>query len=1028
MKILFSLFIWLFCVVCAIGQTVKGVVTDTNGVPLTGVSILVQGTTTGTITDIEGAYALDIGSGNKIIFSFLGFKTQIISVSGKALINVIMEEDSTQLNEIVVTAFGIEKEKKSVGYSIQEVKSDELTRDSRGDVLASLQGKVAGVNINATSGAAGAGSSIIIRGITSLDPGANNQPLFVVDGIPISNEAPTGSLLPSVGSNAPSTSEQFSFSNRGADINPNDIESVSILKGAAATALYGLRAANGVVIITTKKGKMGDMKFNFKTSFGWDEVNKAPDVQTKYREGFSGNQVTFEDPTASGGYTYAAGNSFGFWSFGPEYVAGEKVYNNFMDFFEKGYTLSNTLNVSGGSEKMTYFGSLSRTDNGGIVPNTFFNRTNMKFNSSIKISDKFEIEPSVSLIQSHGDLPNGGDKSIMSSLSYWTPSIDVNDYLFNGEEKNYSNGVIDNPRYFAEVSNLNSKVNRIIANATLKYNIKEWIDVQYQFGVDNYHDRRRRFVPADVDAGSASQGFIVEEAINYNEFTSNLFVTLSHDFSEDLKGSLLLGNQISDIERKRVNNRAEGLDNTNPEDFSSATNFFNDVTGATQQIVGLFGDLRLEYKNTLFLNITGRNDWSSTLPKDNRSFFYPAFNLSYVFSQSLKDAGGLPDFFTFGKIRASWAEVGKDAPPFIAGVYYDRPTNFPFGSVDGISQVSTGGSNNLQPERTTSYEFGAELKFFNSRLGLDLTYYNQRSKDQILPVPVAQSSGFNSFYLNSGEIESNGLELLLNLTPIKTSNFQWDLDINWSKVESKVLSLPEGIDEIIFADSGFPGVISKLIVGGQPGDLYGYTYSYNDEGQRIISSDGFPRIDTSERVKVGSALPDWLGSVASTISWKGLALSFLLERKEGGNAYDSGQRNSIRNGVLKITELREDGIILDGVLADGTPNNIPVNIDQNYYRSSTIYNRAAEILVEDTSWWRLRNVTLSYDLPEKLLSKIPFDGARVSFTGTNLWLDTPFRGYDPEGSQFSAGTNAYGFTGLNIPNTKSFFFGLNLNF
>jgi len=1021
----------LFCLIYTfymVGQTVTGTVTDTKGVPLGGVSVLVQGTLTGTVTDIDGNYSINVEGEDNLSFSFLGFKTQIIAVGNKNVIDLVMEEDATQLNEVVITALGIAKEKKSLGYAIQEVKSDELTRDSRGDVLSSLQGKVAGVNINTTSGAAGAGSSILIRGITSLDPGANNQPLFVIDGIPMSNEAPTGSLLPSVGSNSPSTSEQFSFSNRGADINPNDIESVSILKGAAATALYGLRAANGVVIIKTKRGNAGKMNFNLKTSYGWDEVNKAPDVQKKYREGFSGQVITFEDPDAPGGYSYAPGNSFGFWSFGPEYGPDDKFYNNYINFFDKAYTLSNSFNINGGSDKFVYFGSLSRSDNGGIVPNTYFNRTNLKFNGSIKISEKFKVEPSISLIQSSGDLPNGGDKSIMSSMSYWSPSIDINDYLFNGEEKNYSNGVVDNPRYFAEVTNLHTKVNRIIANANFTYKFNEWIDLQYQIGIDNYHDNRRRFVPADIDPGSQAQGFIVLEALNYNEFTSNLYVTLSHSFSEDFKGSLLIGNQVSDIERKRVTNRAEGLDTNNPNNFDAATNFFNDITGSEQQIVGLFGDLRLEYKNTLFLNLTGRNDWSSTLPKDNRSFFYPAVNLSYVFSQSLKDAESLPDFITFGKLRASWAEVGKDAPPFIAGVYYDRPSNFPFGTVDGYSQVSTGGSNRLKPERTTSYEFGAELKFFDNRLGLDFTFYNQKSKDQILPVPVAQTSGFNSFYLNAGEIESKGIELLLNITPVKTENLRWDLDVNWSKVDSEVLSLPDGIDEIVFADSGFPGVISKLVVGGQPGDLYGYTWNYNDQGERIIESDGFPRINTSERVKVGSALPDWLGSLASTLSYKGLALSILLERKQGGDAYDSGQRNSIRNGVLKITEQREDEVILDGVLADGTINNIPVSIDQNYYRSSSIYNRASEILVEDTSWWRLRNVTLSYDLPEKVLSKIPFDGVRVSFTGTNLWLDTPFRGFDPEGSQFSAGSNAYGFTGLNIPNTKSYFFGLNLKF
>lgn len=1012
----------------ATAQTIKGTVSDTSGAPLPGVSIVVKNTRTGTTTDFDGNYTINAREGDVLIFTYLGLETLTQTVGPSNTLNVTMKEDATQLGEVVVTALGIKKEKKSVGYAIQEIGSEELTRDSRRDVLGSIQGKVAGVNINATGGAPGAGSSIIIRGITSLNPGANNQPLFVIDGIPVSNEAPTGSLLPSTGSNAPASSEQFSFTNRAQDINPNDVESVSILKGPAATALYGLRAANGVVIITTKKGTSGEPKFNFRTSLGWNEVNKVPDVQTRWTEGFNGEQVSFDDDSAPGGYTYADGFSFGFWSLGPEYAPGQERFDNFRDFFRNGITASNSFSVSGGSDKFTYFGSLSRNDDEGIVPNTFFDRTTLKFTSTVKLSDKFTIEPSISYIVSDGRLPNGGDKSVMSSLSYWSPSIDVNDYLVNGEEKNYTNGIVDNPRYFAEVSSLDTRVNRILANSSFTYNVNDWLNIKYQAGVDNYHDNRRRFVPGDIDPGSATGGFIVEEAINYNEFTSNFFVTLSKDFTEDFKGSLLVGNQISDIERRRVTRRGEGLSDTNPNEFDQATNFFSDVNGASQQIVGLFGDLRLEYKNTLFLNITGRNDWSSTLPKENRSFFYPSFNLSYVFSQTLKDTGNLPEWLTFGKFRASYAEVGKDANPFVTGVYFDQPLNFPFGEVDGLTRDNTGGSEELRPERTTSYEFGTEMKFLKNRIGFDVAYYKQSSKDQILPVPVPQSSGFTSFVLNAGEIESTGVELLVNISPIRTEDFSWDIDINWSQVESEVLSLPEGIDEIIFADSGFPGVISKLVVGGQPGDLFGYTWNYNEDGQRLIEADGLPRINTSDRVKVGSALPDWLGSIQNTIRYKNLSLSFLIERKQGGDAYDSGQRNGIRNGVLKITETRGEEVILDGVFADGTPNNIPVLIDQNYYRSSSVYNRASEILVQDTSWWRLRNLTLAYDMPQKILDKTPFDRMSFSLTGTNLWLDTPFRGYDPEGSQFSAGTNAYGFTGLNIPNTRSYFFGINLNF
>jgi len=1012
-------------------QTVSGTVTDVNGTLLPGVTIVVLETNKGTTTNFDGEFSISAVEGNTLKFTFIGMRTQNVIVGNSSTLDVVLQEDVELLNEAIVTAFGITKEKRSVGYAVQQIDNEELTRNNTTNVLGGLQGKIAGVNINSSSGAAGAGSNIVIRGITSLNPNANNQPLFVVDGIPISNEAPTGSLLPSTGSNAPSSSEQFSFTNRGADINPNDVESISILKGPAATALYGLRAANGVVLITTKKGNSGETKFSFKTSLGFNEVSIVPEVQTKWREGRGGEIVSIPNDNAPDGYDYNDGRTFGFWSLGPEYEAGEPIYDNFRDFFRTGVTLNNSFSASGGAENYTYFGSVSRLDDKGIVPNTDFDRTSLKLSGSINLTNKFTVDPSITYIRSEGRLPNGGDKSIMSSLSYWTPTFDVNDYLLpNGNEKNYTAGVVDNPRYFAEVSYLDSQVDRILANTQFKYEFTDWASVQYQLGIDNYHDSRRRFVPPDIDPGSATEGFIVEEALNYNEWTSNLFVTLSHEFNDDFSGSLLVGNQISDIETRRLTNRAEGLDPNNLGAFGQATNFFTDEAGTERKIVGVFGDLRLDYRKTLYLNITGRNDWSSTLPKDNRSFFYPSFNLSYVLSQSLRDAGNLPDFLTFAKLRASYAEVGKDAPPYV-GVYYDNPSNFPFGTVDGFSRDGQGGSDQLKPERTSALEFGTELRFFQNRLGFDLTYYIQKSKDQILPVPVAQSSGFNTFVLNAGEIENKGFEALVNIVPVKTEDFRWDLTLNFSTVDAEVLSLPEGIDEIIFADSGFAGVISKLEVGGAPGDLFGYVWERDENGNRIIREDGFPRVvadSPSDRVKVGNALPDWLGSLSSTAKYKGLSLSFLLERKEGGDLYDSGQRNGIRNGVLKITEFRDQEIILDGVLENGSPNNIPVVITEDYYRSSSIYNRASEILVQDASWWRLRNVTLSYDFSNKLLDPTFLNSLTVSFTGTNLWIDTPFRGYDPEGSQFSAGTNAYGFTGLNIPNTRTYLFGVNLNF
>tara|TARA_Y100000815_G_scaffold216329_1_gene201572 strand:+ start:1454 stop:4501 length:3048 start_codon:yes stop_codon:yes gene_type:complete len=1011
--------------------TVTGTVTDPYGNPFPGVTVKIVNTNKGTTTDFDGIFSLEATTGETLRFTYVGMKTMDVIVGDQDVVDVTLEEDTQQLDEVVVTALGIKKEKKAVGYSLQEINEEELTRNSNNDVLSSIQGKVAGVNIANTSGSAGGGSSIVIRGITSLNPNSNNQPLFVVDGIPISNDAPTGSLLPSTGSNAPSSSEQFSFTNRGADLNPQNIESLTVLKGPAATALYGLRGANGVVVITTKRGSQNGLKFDFKTSVGFNEVGKTPDAQDKYREGFNNEIRSIPNDNSPTGYDYANGNTFGFYSFGPEYGPGDTFYDNFRDLFRKGFFSNNTLGINAGGENLSLYGSIGYSKEDGIVPNTDFERKSIKLNANINVTDKFNIQPSISYIKSGGNLANGGDKSIMSALSYWSPSIDVNDYLLpNGDEKNYTAGVTDNPRYFAEKSYLNSDVDRILANTKLAYTFTDWFNLSYQLGVDNYYDNRLRFIPGDVDQGTAVGGYIVKEGLNYNELTSNLYANFDIDLSEDFKTTLLLGNQISEIKNSRNTRRAEGLSDIDPMNYDAATNYFSDRAGSERRIVGLFGDLRFDYKSTLFLSVTGRNDWSSTLPKENRSFFYPSVSLSYLLSETLKNADALPGFISYAKFRASYAEVGKDAPPYL-GVYYDQPLDFPFGTVDGYSRETTGASANLEPEKTKGSEIGTELKFFNNRFGIDLTLYKQNSENQILPVPVAQTSGFNSFYLNAGEIETKGIEALVNFSPIRSKDFDWDLTLNYSKVETEVLSLPPGIDEIVFADSGFAGVVSRIEVGGSIGDLYGYTWAYDDNGNRLIGDDGFPSIvanSTSDRVKVGNAMPDWTGSLQSVFRYKGLSFSFLIERKQGGELYDSGQRNSIRNGTLAITEFRNEETILDGVLADGSPNNIPVLIDQNYYRSSAIYNRASEILVQDASWWRLRNVTLSYELGDQIVGQTPFDRIKFSATGNNLWVDTPFRGYDPEGSQFSAGTNAYGFTGLNIPNTRSYIFSVNLNF
>jgi len=996
---------------------IEGRVTDAQtGEPLPGVNVVAEGTTIGTSTDTDGRYIIEVPDDTEVlVFTFIGFEEQRIPINGRTEINVELSTSVQLLDDVVVTSFGIEQERKQLGYSIQEVSGEDIAETRESNLVSSLQGRVAGVNIQNTSGAAGAGVDIVIRGINSLSPSADNQPLFVIDGIPVSNQTNAGNVLPSEGSNSPGSSEQFSFTNRVADINPNDIESLSILKGPAATALYGLRAANGAVVITTKKGQAGKPQVSLTTSIGFSEINKTPDIQRDFQGGrFGALPLTVFN--------------FEFWQLGPPVTpSGEPIFDNFENFFRTAVNATNEFSVSGGSESTTYFTSFSNVNNQGIVPNTDWSRTTFKLSGTQQVNQNFDVSGSLTYSNSGGTRPTGGDKSIMSSLSFWVPSNDINDFRNpDGSQKNPTTGIIDNPRFFVENSTLEDDVDRIIGIAGLNYQFNDWLSAEYQIGIDNFSDRRERFVPPNLDVGTQVNGFLIEENINYREINSNAFLRAEYSLTDKIRGSVLLGNQITDIDSKTVNTRGEGLNIPNFRSLANTTNIFTTESAFIRRLIGVFMDARIEYDGTYFLSVTGRNDWSSTLPEDNRSFFYPSVNLSYVFTETL----GLADsnIMPFGKLRFSWARVGKDAPPFSVGQTFQSAPGFPFGSTGGFTQDLQAGATDLEPETNTTFEFGAEARLLGNRASLDITYFTQTSRDQIVAFPVSNATGLSRFTTNAGQIDTDGIELLVEGTPVRNRDFNWNVALNWSKFTSDVVSMPEGLDVIEFANSGFAGVVSRIQEGGELGDLFGFTFDYDDQGRLLIADDGFPTIRTDTLVKVGNAFPDWQAGLTNTFNYKNISLSFLLEFKQGGQAFDASLRNSIRNGIVALTGVRNEEVIFNGVNADGTPNDIPVEIDENFFRSSTRFNRASEIIVQDADWIRLRNARIAYSLPTSLIDKLPLSSATFSVTGRNLFVTTPFRGYDPEGQQFSAGSNAFGFTGLNIPPTRSVTFSLNLRF
>lgn len=1051
----FLFFLMLFIsasqLIFAQAQTVTGLVSDATGVGLPGVNIHIKGTTKGTTSDLNGKFTIKASQGDVLVFSFIGYDTQEVKVSG-AQMNVTLKSSVSKLNEVVVTAFGIKKEKRALSYSVSQVKPAEVELVGKTDALEALQGRVAGVQISKTSGSAAGGVDILIRGLSSVDPSRNNQPLIIVDGLALDNTTFTGNVLPSSGSNASGSSEQFSFTNRAGDINPDDIASFSVLKGAAATALYGVRAANGAIIITTKKGKLGAPKVNLTVSTSLRKVVKTPELQTTFREGNRTTKIpgAVIDPSQPDGYLHPG--SFAFYSWGVPFTddsftmpdgtvidLSHDAFHSPYELFRTGINKQMNFNISGANEKFDYFFSASRNKDEDVLPNTYYDKKTFRIKAGYKIMKNLSITSSVAYTKTDGSRANGGDKSVFSSLSYWSATYPINDYEYpDGTEKNYSNGIIDNPRYILEKSNLLNDLNRWVGNTTINYKPLEWLSLTYSAQIDNYSERRNRFVPPDLDVGSQVHGFIVNEAINFKAFESNFLINMNHNWTKDINTDFTVGNQVSDTRRDYQYIRGEGLNVPGINDLSNTLNTFAGTSLIRLRNVGVFGDFKLSYQNKLYLNITGRNDWLSTMPASNRSFFYPSVGLSYIFT---KDFFTESDIFTFGKIRISWAQVGKGPGFGRIGHYFIPEPNFPFNGVGGFRSSTALGDMGIQPERDNSFEVGTNLHLFKNRVRVDYTYYTTNITNQIFRVGASYSSGLSGVTRNAGTYRTWGHELMISGDIIKNKNVHWEAILNWSKNGGKVTALPEDLQEIVFFGDR---ITAKAKVGDALGTLYGWVFQTVPGGERYVGADGkwvitgsdnkgYYYTGTNEMVKVGNAFPDFITSLANIVSWKNLTFDFLVEWKNGGDLYDRGFRNALRNGNLKETEFRDQERVLEGMMDDGNggyvPNTTPLMITANsYYRDWNNYNNAAEVLLQDGSWVKLRNIGITYTFKGRFIKKAHLDKLSVFASAHNIILWTPFKGFDPEGNQFSAGSNIYGYTGLTVPLSQSYSFGVKFGF
>lgn len=1005
-------------------KTVTGtVISTTDDQPLAGVTVTVVGKNQSTQAESDGQFSIESSTGDVLRFSYLGYISQDVTLGNQNTVTVRLEPSSEALGEVVVTAMGIKRERKALGYSVQEIQSEELLKNKDANVINSLNGKIAGLNITNSGGAPGSSASIVIRGGTSLE--RDNQPLFVIDGMPMDNSTGQGDNSAFDGSVNLSTTN----SNRAMDLNPEDIESISVLKGPAAAALYGLRAAAGAIVITTKKGEAGATEVSVNSRFLTNWVNKLPEQQSIYKQGsyYSGE---FTDQTSR--------------SWGDAFASGETVYDNMGNFFETAYAYDNSVNVSGGSKNGNFYLSASNLDQSGVVPTTDFNRTTMRFNGEQKAGVfTFGVNASYSQSKSRKTLTGSGlwgsgGSGYMESIIAWPRNDDMRVWLNEDGSKHRLlpdlalDSDVDNPYWIINRNPQNDKTNRLIGSVYTTVDVTDWFQATYRLGIDQYVTKYTSMTAPGSSVKEAWQkGMLSETHRDYKYLNSNLMLNFHKTVAEDWDFNLVLGTSAEDTHLESNSARAE---NFQIPTFTSINNAEQDDQYFTQginrkRLIGVYGDLRVAYRDFLFLSVTGRNDWSSTLPVQNQSFFYPSVSGSFVFTE-LMDPNGV---LSFGKLRASYAQVGKDAPAYQTNTYLFGPEL----SIGGGYRNSwTRGNDILMPETTTSIEFGTELRFLANRLGVDATYYVNQSKDQILQPRVSNATGYILSYVNTGEIENKGIEVSLNANPIRRDNFRWDVILNFSHNKGMVKELPGALPILYVTDVQVGNAKAASFDDGDFMGLSGSKWQTDDDGNLLLNWEtGYPLTSTLSTLPVGNREPDFLGGLSNSFTFQNWNLSFLLDFRKRGDIYNGTEYLLTAYGLSKETENRGSTISFTGMSLNPATEQYEsvtreVVADEKYYRD--VYLNNAPFFIEDVNWLRLRSISLAYSLPETVTNRIKFlKDATVTATGTNLLLFTNYSGMDPETSAAGAGVIGSGSVGIDyagIPSTAGFTLGLNVKF
>lgn len=1019
-------------------QVVKGTIIDEEGEPLIGATVQIKGTKVAIATDIDGNYELKSPVKNPVLLvSYVGCASQEVATNGRNVVNVTLSPSSENLDEVVVTALGIKRQTKALGYSVQDVKGDALTEARENNIVNNLSGRIAGLQIS-SGGSGSAGSSrIIIRGNNSL--GGNNEPLVVVDGVPINN------------SNGGSSNNQWDGTDHGNalnDINPDDIESVSVLKGPAAAALYGARAGNGVLMITTKKGveKKG-LGVTFNSNVMVETPLTKPEMQNVYGQGTNGE--------------YVAGNNL---SWGPkmegqmivDWTGEERPFvaydNDIMDYLTTGVTTTQTLEAGYTGDRGSFRSTMAYQYMDGVVPTNHNDKFNLNLRGTMNLAKNLQFDAKVNYIKStHRNTPQlgGAGDGVMKNYLLMPRSIhysdlaDTYDEFGNVRRWNNDKSNVLNP-YVVEDNKKKRSRDRFIGFLSLNWDVTDWLSIKLRHGEDFYWTNTDSRTMAAYPIGEfvGSGAYSITKAFA-RERNTDALITAQKDnlFGSKFSGLISVG---GNLRYNSSNSTFVGSGALEIPDFFFIKNgksitASNDIS--EKAVNSLYGFAQFNYGNWVFLDVTARNDWSSTLPKQNRSFFYPSVGGGWVITDMLRQEFkvNVPQWFSFGKVRASYAEVGNDTSAYQINnsfsykeIIFGNPIKGSY--VSEVHKLAT-----LKPELIKSVELGFDARFFDNRLGIDFTWYKKNATNQILSLPVTKASGYSSRKINAGNIQNSGIEVVLSATPVRTRDFTWNTNINYTLNRNYIKELHEEVDVYVLGKYEFAQVVSNE--GGTYGDIVGYRYKRNPEGAIIVDENGLPLREESMNTKepLGNYLPKWTASWNNSLTYRDFTLGFLLDLRVGGDIYMNSLAQGAANGtnILSLDGREEWYAGTGGILVDGVQETIGANGETIYVPNTTYANpqeywsrvkNIGERHVYDATNLRLRELTLGYNLPKKVLAKSPFTSVKLSFVARNLWIlysNIP-GGYDPE-TVVSTG-NAGGIEHYSFPTMRSFGFNLNVSF